>query len=57
VSHKVRGAEASAGQAFVDADLLSHERIWAAAGTPNALFPLTPDELLRITGGRVASIG
>lgn len=38
----------------VDEDLLRHERIWAAAGHPHAVFPLTPDELVRLTGGRVA---
>ena len=38
----------------IDEDLLTHERIWAAAGHPNAVFPLTPDELVRITGGQVA---
>lgn len=38
----------------IDEDLLRHERIWAAAGHPNAVFPLTPDELVRLTGGQVA---
>jgi prolyl-tRNA editing enzyme YbaK/EbsC (Cys-tRNA(Pro) deacylase) len=38
----------------IDEDLLEHERIWAAAGHPNAVFPLTPDELVRLTGGTVA---
>jgi prolyl-tRNA editing enzyme YbaK/EbsC (Cys-tRNA(Pro) deacylase) len=38
----------------VDEDLLEHERIWAAAGHPNAVFPLTPEELVRLTGGQVA---
>lgn len=41
---------------FLDRDLLSFDRIYAAAGTPNAVFPLTPDELVRITGGRVADL-
>lgn len=39
----------------IDEDLLEHERIWAAAGHPNAVFPLTPAELVRLTGGRVAT--
>jgi prolyl-tRNA editing enzyme YbaK/EbsC (Cys-tRNA(Pro) deacylase) len=38
----------------IDEDLHRHPRIWAAAGHPNAVFPLTPDELVRLTGGRVA---
>jgi prolyl-tRNA editing enzyme YbaK/EbsC (Cys-tRNA(Pro) deacylase) len=39
---------------IIDEELLRHPRIWAAAGHPNAVFPLTPDELVRLTGGRVA---
>ncbi len=41
---------------FIDRDLLGHARIYGAAGTPNAVFPLTPGELVRITGGRVVDI-
>ena len=41
----------------VDEALLAHSRIWAAAGHPHAVFALTPAELVRMTGGRVARIG
>ena len=41
---------------LVDRDLLAHPVVWAAAGTPNALFPTTAEELLRITGGEVADV-
>ncbi len=41
---------------FIDEDLMQHETIWAAAGTPNAVFPLAPTDLLRMTGGRVVSV-
>jgi Cys-tRNA(Pro) deacylase len=41
---------------FIDQDLLRFTRIYAAAGTPNAVFPLTPADLVRITGGRVVDI-
>ena len=41
----------------VDEALLAHSRIWAAAGHPHAVFELTPAELVRMTGGRVARIG
>jgi len=41
---------------FIDADLLQYAEIWAAAGTPNAVFKLTPDELKKITNGVVISI-
>ncbi|MBI3359989.1 MAG: YbaK/EbsC family protein [Chloroflexi bacterium] len=40
-------------QTFIDEDLMNYAEIWAAAGTPNALFRLTPGELVRLTGGRV----
>ena len=41
---------------LVDRELLDLVEIWAAAGTPNAVFCLNPEQLLRITGGRVADI-
>ena len=41
---------------FIDEDLLKLETIWAAAGTPFAVFRLTPADLQRLTGGRVARI-
>jgi len=42
--------------AIVDEELLKLERIWAAAGHPNAVFGLTPAELVAMTGGRVARV-
>ncbi|HEY8369136.1 MAG TPA: YbaK/EbsC family protein [Thermodesulfobacteriota bacterium] len=41
---------------YIDRDLLTLERIYAAAGTPHAVFPLTPDDLVRVTGGRVVDL-
>jgi prolyl-tRNA editing enzyme YbaK/EbsC (Cys-tRNA(Pro) deacylase) len=41
---------------FIDEDLLKCEEIWAAAGSPNAVFKLAPSELIKMTGGRVVSI-
>ncbi len=41
---------------FIDEDLLPYAEIWAAAGTPNALFRLTPDELCRLTDGVVMPV-
>ena len=38
--------------AILDEDLRQHEEIWAAAGTPTAVFRLTPTDLERMTGGR-----
>ncbi|WP_316901110.1 YbaK/EbsC family protein [Pseudodesulfovibrio indicus] len=36
----------------LDADLRQYEVIWAAAGTPHAVFRLTPGDLERLTKGR-----
>jgi prolyl-tRNA editing enzyme YbaK/EbsC (Cys-tRNA(Pro) deacylase) len=44
-------------ETFIDEDLQQYESIWAAAGTPNAVFQLTPPEMVQLTGGRVVSIG
>lgn len=41
----------------VDRDLTTHDVIWAAAGLPDAVFPITPDDLVRASGGTVADIG
>jgi prolyl-tRNA editing enzyme YbaK/EbsC (Cys-tRNA(Pro) deacylase) len=43
-------------RALIDRDLLQYEEIWAAAGTPNAVFRTTPEELARITGGEVVDV-
>ena len=40
----------------VDEALLQYGRIWAEAGHPHAVFSLTPQELVRMTGGQVARI-
>ena len=44
------------GAVLIDEDLLQYAKLWAAAGTPHAVFPLTPDELIRIAAGKVVSI-
>lgn len=41
---------------YFDRDLLQFERVWAAAGTPNAVFPIAPDDLQRISGATVADL-
>jgi Cys-tRNA(Pro) deacylase len=40
----------------VDRDLLGHETVWAAAGLPDAVFAISPAELLRASHGRVADL-
>jgi len=41
---------------FIDEDLLTFQQIWAAAGTPHAVFQLTPTELVQITHGEVIKV-
>ncbi len=40
----------------IDDDLMTFDVIWAAAGTPNAVFQTTPADLQAMTGGQVADI-
>lgn len=46
----------SALETWIDEDLSQFEVIWAAAGTPFAVFKLSPADLPRMTGGTVTSI-
>jgi len=41
---------------LIDRDLLDHDRVWAAAGAPNAVFPLAPEDLESLTDGQVAEV-
>lgn len=41
---------------FIDQDILAYDTIWAAAGTPFAVFKLTPNVLTKITKGTVVSV-
>ncbi len=41
---------------FVDEDLLQYPEVWAAAGTPHAVFRILPADLARASGGRTALV-
>lgn len=41
---------------LIDKDLLQHESLWAAAGTPHAVFCLPASEIQRLTGAKVVDI-
>lgn len=43
-------------ETLIDEDLFQFGEIWAAAGTPNAVFHLTPADLLRMTNGRIENV-
>jgi prolyl-tRNA editing enzyme YbaK/EbsC (Cys-tRNA(Pro) deacylase) len=42
--------------AFVEKSLAAHDKLWAAAGHPNTVFPLAYAELLRLVGGREVDV-
>ena len=43
-------------ETYLDEDLLQYQTIWGAAGTPNAIFELTPDDLIKMTNGKVVRV-
>ena len=42
--------------ALIDEHLMGFDEVWAAAGHPNTVFRLRPDDLVQMTGGRVAPV-
>jgi prolyl-tRNA editing enzyme YbaK/EbsC (Cys-tRNA(Pro) deacylase) len=38
-------------EVLVDRDLLAYDEVWAAAGTPDAVFPISPGDLVAASGG------
>ena len=49
-------AHATALRVVMDRALCDHAAVWAAAGTPRAVFPTTPDELARLTGAEILQV-
>jgi len=41
---------------LIEESLMLFDEIWAAAGTPNAVFRLTPSDLVELTGGRTVAV-
>jgi prolyl-tRNA editing enzyme YbaK/EbsC (Cys-tRNA(Pro) deacylase) len=41
---------------LIEESLMQFDEIWAAAGTPNAVFRLTPADLVELTGGRTVGV-
>jgi prolyl-tRNA editing enzyme YbaK/EbsC (Cys-tRNA(Pro) deacylase) len=39
---------------LMDSDLSGYDVLWAAAGAPDAVFPIRPQELLAATGAEIA---
>ncbi len=49
-------AHAQPMETYLDEDLMTYATIWAAAGTPNSIFELTPAALKAMTAGRVVQV-
>jgi prolyl-tRNA editing enzyme YbaK/EbsC (Cys-tRNA(Pro) deacylase) len=49
-------AHTAAPVILIDAQLFRFEQVWAAAGHPYAVFPLSPEELVQLTGAPVEEI-
>ena len=43
-------------ETYLDEDFLSYQTIWAAAGTPNAIFELKTEDLQKMTNGKMAQV-
>jgi len=43
-------------ETYLDEDFLQYETVWAAAGTPNAIFELKTSDLQKMTGGKVTGV-
>lgn len=41
---------------LIDRDLMAHDEVWSAAGTPHAIFPLSPQDLASMTGAQIADV-
>jgi len=43
-------------ETFIDEDLLNYKNVWAAAGTPNAVFELLSSDLVKMTRGKIVRV-
>ncbi len=43
-------------ETYLDEDFLQYKMVWAAAGTPNAIFELTIDDLQKMTEGKITQV-
>src|SRR5258707_3413809 len=43
-------------ETYLDEDLLQYQNIWAAAGTPNAIFELKTEHLQKLTEGNIEKV-
>ena len=43
-------------ETYLDEDFLQYHTIWAAAGTPNAIFELKTEDLQKMTNGKIVQV-
>lgn len=43
-------------ETYMDEDFLQYDTVWAAAGTPNAIFELRTSDLQKMTGAKVVQV-
>jgi Cys-tRNA(Pro) deacylase len=43
-------------ETYIDEDFLVYQLVWAAAGTPNAIFELKTEDLQKMTNGKIAQV-
>lgn len=43
-------------ETYIDEDFLQYPTVWAAAGTPNAIFELKTADLQKLTDGRIVGV-
>ena len=48
--------EGTPPQLFIDRELFRFDAIWAAAGHPNGVFRMTPQQLVALTGAPVIEV-
>jgi len=49
-------AHANPMHVYIDQDLMGYQEVWAAAGTPHAVFRISSSDLPRITSGRIITV-
>ena len=43
-------------ETYIDEDFLQYQTVWAAAGTPNAIFELKTSDLQKMTDGKIVRV-
>jgi len=43
-------------ETYIDEDFLAYQTVWAAAGTPNAIFELRTEDLQKMTEGKILEV-